>query len=217
MRRAAAANELLLLPAAGGEGAGSFGARRRGFGPGVGFGYGVVGCVVGGGAAGGAADAPLPAPETPGSAQGGMCGMARLLELTGGFVSPRILSAISRPEISEVISELRGPAPEANGVVNGPPSTSPGPRVSHGSPLREVSPTRAHAGGGALSARASPVPLQNLENLENACRASPAPPKRNSAGSQNLTRAGAWLRPLVSTRSVSREGPGEVHGKRNVL
>ena len=150
------------------------------------------------GAAGGAADAPLPAPETPGSAQGGMCGMARLLELTGGFVSPRILSAISRPEISEVISELRGPAPEANGVVNGPPSTSPDPRVSHGSPLREVSPTRAHAGGGALSARASPVPLQNLENLENACRASPALPKRNGAGSQNMTRAGAWLRPLVS-------------------
>ena len=138
-----------------------------------------------------------------------MCGMASLLELTGGFVSPRILSAISRPEMaSEILSELRCSATEANGLVslvNGPPPDSPDPQISNGSPLREVSPPRAPTGGGALSARASPVPLQNLENLENAtCRTSPAPPKRNtsgSAGSQNLRRdprAGAWLRPVIS-------------------
>ena len=119
-----------------------------------------------------------------------MCGMARLLELTGGFVSPRILSAISRPQIAEIaeiaevpseISELRCAAPEPDGFVNAPPSAALDPHISygisHGSPLREVSPPRAPAGGGALSARASPMPLQNLENLR---------------------RAGAWLRPVVS-------------------
>ena len=76
-RRAAAASELLLLPLAGGECAGSFGARRRGLGSGPGF--GTVGCDVGGvitsgrssrgaitsGAAAGGVD---DAPGTPGSA-----------------------------------------------------------------------------------------------------------------------------------------------------
>ena len=142
-----------------------------------------MGCLVGGVVGGGgAADAHVPllapgttpetTPGTPGSAQGGMCGMARLLEITGGFVSPRILSAISRPEISEVLSELRCSAHEvaAAGFVNAPPSPPHGPRISDGSPLREASPPRAPAGGGALSARASPVPLQNLQNLENLSR-----------------------------------------------
>ena len=119
--------------------------------------------------------------------------MARLLELTGGFVSPRILSAISRPQIAEIaeiaevpseISELRCAAPEPDGFVNAPPSAAHLPRISHGSPFREVSPPRAPAGGGAaaLSARASPVPLQNLQDLEDLPRAGASP----------------WLRPLIS-------------------
>ena len=104
-RRAAAASELLLLPLAAGECAGSFGARRRGLGPGSGF--GIVGCevegvITSGHSAGGvitsgpAGGSVADAPGTPGSAQ---CGMASLLELTGGFVSPRILSAIFLPEV----------------------------------------------------------------------------------------------------------------------
>ena len=121
-RRAAAASELLLLPLAGGECAGSFGARRRGLGSGPGF--GTVGCEVGGeitsgcssrgaitsgAVAGGVDDAP--APGTPGSAQ---CGMASLIELTGGFISPRILSAISRPEMHISRPEVPEPVPLQN-------------------------------------------------------------------------------------------------------
>ena len=147
-RRAAAASELLLLPLAGGECAGSFGARRRGLGSGPGF--GTVGCEVGGvitsgrssrgaitsGAAAGGVD---DAPGTPGSAQ---CGMASLIELTGGFISPRILSAISRPEMHTSRPEVPEPVPLQNLSQN---------------------------------LDKSRVNLENLEVLETAaCRASPA-------------------------------------------
>ena len=65
------------------------------------------GVITSGAASGGVDDAP----GTPGSAQ---CGMASLIELTGGFISPRILSAISRPEMHISRPEVPEPVPLQN-------------------------------------------------------------------------------------------------------
>ena len=100
--------------------------------------------ITSGAADGGVDDAP--APGTPGSAQ---CGMASLLELTGGFVSPRILSAISRPEMHISRPEMHTSRPEVPEPV----------------PLQNLS----------QNLDTSRVNLENLEVLETAaCRALPA-------------------------------------------
>ena len=99
--------------------------------------------------------------------------MASLLELTGGFVSPRILSAISRPEMHTSRPEMHTSRPEVPEPV----------------PLQNLS----------QNLDKSRVNLENLEVLETAaCRASPAPRKRKRTGNPKLPGAGAWSGSRVS-------------------
>ena len=89
--------------------------------------------------------------------------MASLLELTGGFVSPRILSAISRPEMHTSRPEMHTSRPEMH--TSRPEMHTSRPEVPEPVPLQNLS----------QNLDTSRVNLENLEVLETAaCRASPA-------------------------------------------